>query len=361
MAAAARLLGASRQPLFGGLGTDVAGARALYPLACATGAICDAGAGEALMQGLRALQDRGEFTTTLAEVRTRADLIVFVGGVPSDLAPLIGPRCGIGDAQVPQRQVVVLGPGPGDDAMLAHWAGQGGVGVDTVPLHGDLFDTLALLCALVDQRAVPAAPDALRGLAQRLRAARYAVLVGAPARLPAQGALIVEAVHRIVGSLNRSDARRGAVDRRRQRRGHREPGVHLAVGPAAAFARGARAGWSMSRWPSTRRGCWPTARSMRCCGCRASTPSAVPPPNRLPMVVLGHPALAAALPARGPGDRLHPGGHAGHRQRRPPVPHRRHGADAAACRLSRSPADGGRCGWAASLRRCARCGEGGAA
>ena len=161
VAAAARLLDASRQPLFGGLGTDVAGARALYPLACATGAICDAGAGAALMQGLRALQDRGEFTTTLAEVRTRADLIVFVGGVPSDLAPLIGPRCGIGEAQVPQRQVVVLGPGPDDDALLAHWAGQGGVGVDTVPLHGDLFDTLALLCALVDQRAVPSAPDAL--------------------------------------------------------------------------------------------------------------------------------------------------------------------------------------------------------
>ena len=70
VAAAARLLGASRQPLFGGLGTDVAGARALYPLACATGAICDPAAGDALMQGLRALQDRGQFTTTLAEVRT---------------------------------------------------------------------------------------------------------------------------------------------------------------------------------------------------------------------------------------------------------------------------------------------------
>ena len=37
VAAAARLLAASRQPLFGGLGTDVAGARALYPLACSDG------------------------------------------------------------------------------------------------------------------------------------------------------------------------------------------------------------------------------------------------------------------------------------------------------------------------------------
>ncbi len=61
------------------------------------------------MHGLRALQDRGQFTTTLAEVRTRADLIVFVGGLPIDVAPLIGQRCGMGDPQVPQRHVVVLG------------------------------------------------------------------------------------------------------------------------------------------------------------------------------------------------------------------------------------------------------------
>ena len=60
VAAAAQMLAVSRQPLFSGLGTDVAGARALYPLACATGAICDAGAGGALMHGLRALQDRGQ-------------------------------------------------------------------------------------------------------------------------------------------------------------------------------------------------------------------------------------------------------------------------------------------------------------
>ncbi len=204
VAAAAKLLAASRQPLFGGLGTDVAGARALYPLACATGAICDAGAGDALMHGVRALQDRGQFTTTLAEVRTRADLIVFVGGLPTDVAPLIGQRCGIGDAQVPQRHVVVLGPAPGDEATLAAWAGQGGVSVEALPLVGSLFDTLALLSALVAGPTLLAAPEALRALAQRLHAARYAVLAGAPARLPAHGALIVEAVHRVVGSLNRT-------------------------------------------------------------------------------------------------------------------------------------------------------------
>lgn len=186
-AAAAGLLAAAQQPLFGGLGTDVAGARALYPLACATGAIADPAGGAALMQGLRALQDRGQFTTTLAEVRTRAELIVFVGGVPDDVAPLIRERCGIGDPQLPQRRVVVLG----------------GAGESALPLQGDLFDTLGLLCALLAGRQVAASPE-LQALAQQLRAAPYSVLIGTPPALPAQGALLIEAVHRIVGELNRS-------------------------------------------------------------------------------------------------------------------------------------------------------------
>lgn len=206
IAAAAQRLGTSRQPLFAGLGTDVAGLRALYPLACATGAISDAAAGEALMHGLRALQDRGQFTTTLAEVRTRADLIVFVGGLPLPTAPLIRERFGIGDPQVPQRHVVLLGPRAGDEAVLQSWAG-GGVSVELLPLHGDLFDTVSLLDALVAQRpamASASAPEGLRGLAQRLRAARYAVISGSTAKLPEQGALIVETLYRIVNALNRS-------------------------------------------------------------------------------------------------------------------------------------------------------------
>jgi len=304
VAAAARLLAASRQPLFAGLGTDVAGARALYPLACATGAICDASGGDALMHGLRALQDRGQFTTTLAEVRTRADLIVFVGGLPTDLAPLIGLRCGIGEAQLPQRHVVVLGPAPGDDATLAAWAAlaaAGGVSVDSVPLHGDLFDTMALLAALVlapGAGTPPAASPALQALAQRLRAARYAVLVGALASLPAQGALIVEALHQVVGSLNRST---------------RAAALWVGGGNGAATVNQVFA-WLSGLPLRSRAGplgleheplLFDTARLLADDAVDALLwvasfdAQAVPPPNRLPMVMLGHPALAAAVAVTG--------------------------------------------------------------
>src|SRR4051812_9616159 len=69
IAEAGRRLWQWRQPLFGGLGTDLAGARALFRLAARTGATCDHADGEALAHGLRALQDRGQFHTTLAEIR----------------------------------------------------------------------------------------------------------------------------------------------------------------------------------------------------------------------------------------------------------------------------------------------------
>jgi formylmethanofuran dehydrogenase subunit B len=194
--AAAQILGASRQPLFAGMATDVAGARALYPLACATGAICDGDA--AALPLLRALQDRGQFTATLAEVRTRADVIVFVGGVPLHEAPLIGARCGIGQALVPQRHVVVLGPQAGDEAALAAWQAAG-VSAQSLPLHDDdLLATLSLLAA--PQSAAPWVE-----LNQRLRSARYAVFIGTASRLPpAHGALVVEAVNRLVDRLNAS-------------------------------------------------------------------------------------------------------------------------------------------------------------
>ena len=182
VAEAARLLQASRQPLFGGLATDVAGARALYPLACATGAICDVAAGTPLFESLRVQQDKGGFTTTLAEVSERADLLLIVtpdaDDAPSDYVRDLLDRCA-------HRTPTVL--------RLADVVGK-----------VDLFDTLALLAALVAGRsAVKArAPLPLVALAEQLQAAHYAVLVYETGRLPPHGGLLIEALQRVVATLN---------------------------------------------------------------------------------------------------------------------------------------------------------------
>jgi formylmethanofuran dehydrogenase subunit B len=87
LAGAARILSSARRPLFGALTTDVAGARALYTLAAGCGAILDHWHGDAMSAATLALQDRGSFFTTLSEVRTRADLLVFFHCQPSQRYP----------------------------------------------------------------------------------------------------------------------------------------------------------------------------------------------------------------------------------------------------------------------------------
>ena len=196
--AARSRLAASRQPLLGGMGVDVAGARSLYRLAHRQGAIADAAAGDALTQALRAQQDRGGFTTTLAEVRERADLVVFVGSWAAQRAPELLARMVMGrDDDAPA--LVALGT-----EAPVEVAGPVGrlLPVAQVAPTADLFASLATLAALVAGRAVRL-PDAdLVHLAERLQAARYAVLVWEPGQLGPHAGLLIERAQQLIGLLN---------------------------------------------------------------------------------------------------------------------------------------------------------------
>jgi formylmethanofuran dehydrogenase subunit B len=196
-AEAARRLAQWRQPLFAGLGTDMAGARALFRLAARTGAICDHAHGEALAHGLRALQDRGQFHTTLAEIRARADLMVCVATPAIARYPEFFRRCGVDRADTPCRQLVFLGVEPPAGFPLqvqtAHIAGS-----------GDLFADLQQLAALAAAAPCRAADPQLAELARALHQARYAVLVWEAGVLPRHGALLVEMLQRIAATLDRS-------------------------------------------------------------------------------------------------------------------------------------------------------------
>jgi formylmethanofuran dehydrogenase subunit B len=196
-AEAARRLAQWREPLFGGMGTDMAGARALFRLAVRTAAVCDHADGETLAQGLRALQDRGQFHTTLAEVRARADLVVCVGTRAVDRYPEFFRRCGMAGADSACRQLVFLGVPPPERVpphlQALHIAGS-----------GDLLADLQQLAALVATASCRAPDEQLANLALALRAARYAVLVWEAAALPPHGALAAEMLQRIVATLDRT-------------------------------------------------------------------------------------------------------------------------------------------------------------
>jgi formylmethanofuran dehydrogenase subunit B len=79
LARAADLLRESQYPLFGGLATDVQGARATLQLADRIGAIVDHMNSAAMIRNTLAVQDSGWMTTTLTEVRNRVDLLVVFG------------------------------------------------------------------------------------------------------------------------------------------------------------------------------------------------------------------------------------------------------------------------------------------
>ncbi len=79
IAEVARLLEQSRTPLITGLGTDAAGMRQVMHLADKTNAIIDHMHGDSLIRNILVLQDLGWITTSLGEIKNRADMIIFAG------------------------------------------------------------------------------------------------------------------------------------------------------------------------------------------------------------------------------------------------------------------------------------------
>jgi formylmethanofuran dehydrogenase subunit B len=194
IAAAADLLAEARQPLFGGLATDIAGARSIYSLANSCHAILDHANSAGLMPGLRTLQDRGLLQTTLAEIRNRADLMVVIGTQPSHDYPEFYRRCGVGDPVSSLRDIVFLGAAVDPSAA--------GVKTRSVAWLGDAYTTLATLNAIARQRKVDA-PAELRALVRQMLAAKYVVFVWEPGRLPGRhAALLVESINQLAKTVN---------------------------------------------------------------------------------------------------------------------------------------------------------------
>ncbi|MBN3767333.1 formylmethanofuran dehydrogenase [Burkholderia sp. Ac-20365] len=196
----------ARRSLFGGCATDIAGARALYTLAAGCGAILDSVHGDAISAATLALQDRGAFFTTLSEVRSRADLLVVFACEPSALHPRFYERIPSGNSMAREIRFVCCDTDPAaTEAVNTHTAS---LLIDTSP-----HDVLALWSAITEGgRNAESLEDgagiatALTALTARIAEARYTVFVIEPAALPQpHAALLIEALHRIVKSINRTN------------------------------------------------------------------------------------------------------------------------------------------------------------
>ncbi len=190
VAAAAALLAGAHSPVFAGLCAEAASVQAAFDLARAIGASLDPAAGPSLYADLGALASGGAMTTTPAETRGRADMVLALGAAPwnTDLLSEVTAEGPVrGRASGKPRSLLALGA-PGDGAVqhIAYPAGEAG-----------LAAAIGLLRGLVAGRI--AGPHPLADLAARLRDALYGVILYDPAEI---GALEAEMLNGLVKDLN---------------------------------------------------------------------------------------------------------------------------------------------------------------
>jgi formylmethanofuran dehydrogenase subunit B len=206
---AAKLLKKSQQPIFTGLGTDVTGFRSLNNLAQKTHAALHHTNAQSLARNSKVLQSTGWQTTTLTEVKNRADVIVCFGGDLLNHNPRFFERfidCDGMFVTAKNRQVIVLGNTSNNahinsDALQASWI---------LPCRADDLPSATIaLRALVAGKVLKATEIAgikvsdLQKLADKLRAAKYAVLVWAAKDLDfAHAELTIQNITETVAILN---------------------------------------------------------------------------------------------------------------------------------------------------------------
>lgn len=218
VSAAAELLRAAAQPLFAGLGTDVSGMRATLALAERTRGIVDHMHGDALNNNYRVLQTRGWMTTTLTEVRNRADLILFAGTDARNHSRFydraVWPDKTLFEPKPAQRQLIYLGRGLK--------TGGGHVGKRRKAEHIQcppelLGEAAGAINAVLHGQPLKYAvagikPKAIEALAEKLRNARYSVIVWSPGDLPTEnGEAIIESLCNLVQTLNETTRSGGFI------------------------------------------------------------------------------------------------------------------------------------------------------
>lgn len=209
---AAAILRDAKLPLYGGMATDVAGARAVLDLADRTGGVVDHMHGDGMLRNVLAFQDAGWMITTLTELRNRADLMVLMGTdavarCPRFFERLIWNKDSMFGVDTNQREIVYLGqnldtePGRSPDGRAPTV-----IACDPERL-GEVAGVLRVLLAerpLQASHVAGIAVTELKQLAERMQKARYSVLAWSAGELKQpHGELTVQAFCELVKDLNR--------------------------------------------------------------------------------------------------------------------------------------------------------------
>jgi formylmethanofuran dehydrogenase subunit B len=165
---------------------------------------------------MRVLQSRGWYTTTLSELRNRADLVVILGAnvvehYANFLPRFVAPKQTLNPARRKNRRVIYMG------ADAASPASTKAYDVECLACDAErLAEVVGTLRALVAGRRpratrVAKAPvKRLERIAAAIKAAEYPVFVWAPGHLPGGHAdLVIHAVTRLIDDLNQTQRAAG--------------------------------------------------------------------------------------------------------------------------------------------------------
>lgn len=205
--AAAAVLLKSRRPLVGGLACDVLGHRAALGLAEKVGAVVDHMNGRSQFRNVLAFQDGGWMSTSLSEIRNRADLVVLAG-THAAAYPRFFERALSAESQFGKlrRRVVILGA---EDPLPPV---PDGMEVVRIPAQKNRLDELFTVMRIrangdkVDaDEAAGLSVEQIDSLVDMCRHANYGVLAWNAAELDFPDAdLAVRAMADFVKELNRT-------------------------------------------------------------------------------------------------------------------------------------------------------------
>ena len=219
VARVAELMRNAKQPLLAGLSTDLAGFRAAYQLAEKTNATLAHMNATTTWRNVKVLQSTGWQTTTLTEVKNRADVIVCIGTdvvkhntrffervVWAKEAMFIEPA---------EREIIYLG---GQELNVAAGVSPNGKQPTVLPCDATLLpEVTATLHALVASKPIKAESVAgiamtdLKAVADKLKQAKYAVMVWVAKDLDFPHAeLTIQQITQTVVALNET-TRAGAL------------------------------------------------------------------------------------------------------------------------------------------------------
>lgn len=211
---AAKLLKASKKPLFAGLSTDVQGFRAIYNLASKTNGRLQHINAQSMARNMAVLQSSGWQTTTLTEVKNRADVIVCIGtDIVSHNTRFFERFIWLSHQQsdamftdAGKREVIYIGEN------LNTKAGVSPDGRQPISINcskTDLSEILAVLRVLIAGKSLKAQSVAdiqitdLQAIADKLKQAKYAVLAWIAKDLDfAHAELSIQSITETVALLN---------------------------------------------------------------------------------------------------------------------------------------------------------------